>query len=75
MSKGRKSRKNTISRWKSEQKTEENQEKPKRILHSKKKSPVLKSQEPDKMHDARKKIRKTGRKTKTKPLRQILVRF
>ena len=37
MSKGRKSRKNTISRWKSEQKTEENQEKPKRILHSKKK--------------------------------------
>jgi hypothetical protein len=35
--KGRKSRKNTISRWKSEQKTEENQEKPKRILHSKKK--------------------------------------
>ncbi len=40
MSKGRKSKKNTISRWKSEQKTEENQEKPKRILHSKKKSPV-----------------------------------
>ena len=37
MSKGRKSKKSTISRWKSEQKTEENQEKPKRILHSKKK--------------------------------------
>ena len=46
-------------------------EKPKRILHSKKKSSVLKSQEPDKMHGARKKIRKTGRKTKTIPLRQL----
>ena len=62
MSKGRKSRKNTISRWKSEQKTEENQEKPKRILHSKKKSPVLKSQEPDKMHGARKKNKKNRKK-------------
>ena len=75
MSKGRKSRKNTISRWKSEQKTEENQEKPKRILHSKKKKSGSEISGTGQNARCKKKIRKTGRKTKTKPLRQILVRF
>jgi hypothetical protein len=50
-------------------------EKPKRILHSKKKKSGSEISGTGQNAWCKKKIRKTGRKTKTIPLRQILVRF